>query len=172
MASKEERSEAEVEKAKILRNIAEVRERKARIRLDKTLNALDKVLSPLINGKRPISEKTREFRSANMKNINATGQVIRPSKDRPARTPLREMLSTLLYEQGDNQEPAAIAYGILNALVAKAMTGDTKAIDMILDRVDGKVSQKVEVESEKPLACLVLPEKESKSIDGDDIVGD
>ena len=56
------------------------------------------------------------------------------------------------------QDDAKRARRIMEALVAKAEDGDTKAIDMVLDRVDGKVVQesKISGDSEQPLVVNVV----------------
>ena len=56
------------------------------------------------------------------------------------------------------QDDAKRARRIMEALVAKAEDGDTKAIDMVLDRVEGKVVQenKLSGDSEQPLIVNVV----------------
>ena len=56
------------------------------------------------------------------------------------------------------QDDAKRARRIMEALVAKAEDGDTKAIDMVLDRVEGKVVQenKLSGDSEQPLIINVV----------------
>ena len=56
------------------------------------------------------------------------------------------------------QDDAKRARRIMEALVAKAEDGDTKAIDMVLDRMEGKVVQenKLSGDSEQPLIVNVV----------------
>ena len=56
------------------------------------------------------------------------------------------------------QDDAKRARRIMEALVSKAEDGDTKAIDMVLDRVEGKVAQenKISGDSEQPLVVNVV----------------
>lgn len=56
------------------------------------------------------------------------------------------------------QDDAKRARRIMEALVAKAEDGDTKAIDMVLDRLEGKVVQenKLSGDSEQPLIINVV----------------
>ena len=56
------------------------------------------------------------------------------------------------------QDDAKRARRIMEALVSKAEDGDTKAIDMVLDRVEGKVVQenKLSGDSEQPLIVNVV----------------
>lgn len=57
---------------------------------------------------------------------------------------------------------------LMEALFAKAMEGDTKAIDMIMDRYEGKVKDTVKVESDDGLACMILPSKRPKEDVGEE----
>lgn len=56
------------------------------------------------------------------------------------------------------QDDAKRARRIMEALVAKAEDGDTKAIDMVFDRLEGKVAQenKISGDSEQPLVVNVV----------------
>ena len=56
------------------------------------------------------------------------------------------------------QDDAKRARRIMEALVAKAEDGDTKAIDMVFDRLEGKVVQenKLSGDSEQPLIVNVV----------------
>lgn len=56
------------------------------------------------------------------------------------------------------QDEAKRARRVMEALVAKAEDGDTKAIDMVLDRLEGKVVQenKLSGDSEQPLIINVV----------------
>ena len=56
------------------------------------------------------------------------------------------------------QDEAKRARRVMEALVAKAEDGDTKAIDMVLDRMEGKVVQenKLSGDSEQPLIVNVV----------------
>lgn len=53
---------------------------------------------------------------------------------------LRELLNQI--PQGDNKE---LKEAVVKALIKKALTGDTRALDIIFDRTDGKVSLPLEV---------------------------
>ena len=48
-----------------------------------------------------------------------------------------------------NEEPE-IATSIMNKLLEKAKQGDLKAVEMVMDRIDGKVVQPTEKVKEKP----------------------
>ena len=49
---------------------------------------------------------------------------------------------------------------IVKALADKAKSGDTKAIDMIFERSDGKVTEKIDLNAEVNITELTLEEKE------------
>lgn len=72
------------------------------------------------------------------------------------------MLTKILFNPDlDGSTKAEMLMGVL---IAKGLEGDTKAIDMIMDRYEGKVKDTVKVESDDGLACMILPKKESKEI--------
>jgi hypothetical protein len=73
------------------------------------------------------------------------------------------MLHKILFDKGIDGNTRAEM--IMEVLIGKAMEGDTKAIDMIMDRVEGKVKETVKVESEDGLACMILPNKKPKEIE-------
>lgn len=56
---------------------------------------------------------------------------------------------------------------LMEVLIAKGMEGDTKAIDMIMDRYEGKVKEAVKLEVEDSLACIILPSKKPKEVEGE-----
>ena len=72
------------------------------------------------------------------------------------------MLSKILFDKSINGQTRAEM--LMEVLLTKAMEGDTKAIDMIMDRYEGKVKDTVKVESDDGLACMILPAKKDKEI--------
>lgn len=74
----------------------------------------------------------------------------------------RGMLSKILFDKSINGQTRAEM--LMEVLLTKAMEGDTKAIDMIMDRYEGKVKDTVKVESDDGLACMILPSKKAKEI--------
>lgn len=58
---------------------------------------------------------------------------------------LKDILRRLVLVQDDGSK----AYDIVNALIAKARDGDLRAIEIILDRLDGKVVQQLHAEVEQ-----------------------
>ena len=84
----------------------------------------------------------REISNANLILIEK-GQVLNPGgrpKGKSLTAVLRELLNQI--PQGDNKE---LKEAVVKALIKKALTGDTKALDIIFDRTDGKVSLPLEV---------------------------
>lgn len=69
---------------------------------------------------------------------------------------LKAILNSIVFEEG---EISTKAERIMNVLTSLAEQGNIKAIEIILERIDGKVADKVQVESKDPLACMVLPAK-------------
>lgn len=77
----------------------------------------------------------------------------------------RGLLSDLLFSDITSDLKAETRAGLLvQTLFEKAILGDTKAMDMIMDRYEGKVRDVVKVESEDGLACMILPTKKNKEI--------
>ena len=72
---------------------------------------------------------------------------------------LKAILNAIVFEDG---EISSKAERIMQVLTSLAEQGNIKAIEIILDRIDGKVAEKVQVESKEALACLVLPNKRGR----------
>lgn len=75
---------------------------------------------------------------------------------------VKGMLHKLLY--GEVIDGKTRGEMLMEVLLSKAMEGDTKAIDMIMDRTEGKVKEQVKIESDDGLACMILPSKKPKEI--------
>jgi hypothetical protein len=72
---------------------------------------------------------------------------------RPKKIPeLRELLATVL---GDEKEGKTAAQAILMALRAKAIRGDVRAAELLLDRAYGKV--KTDIEMGLNISEVILP---------------
>lgn len=99
---------------------------------------------------------------------------LKPSKKGEVRNPygrwgkggiensFKGMLTKILFNSDLNGSTKAEM--LMEVLIAKGMEGDTKAIDMIMDRYEGKVKDTVKVESDDGLACMILPSKKAKEI--------
>ena len=70
------------------------------------------------------------------------GEVRNP-KGRPPLPSLTSLLSNMLNEPSDKKPDILKADEIVMALLRKARKGDTKALDMVFNRHDGKVVQKI-----------------------------
>jgi len=78
-----------------------------------------------------------------LKDLIAGGHQWKPGQSgNPAGKPRAKPLSELLRKAGDQGAYAEI----VNALIARAKDGDTKAISIILDRIEGKVSDRLILE--------------------------
>ena len=99
----------------------------------------------------------REISNANLVLIKK-GQVLNPG-GRPKGTSLTAVLRELLDQipKGDNQK---LKEKIVKALLNKALTGDTRALDIIFDRTDGKVSLPLEVTEIQKIEFIPAKEKE------------
>lgn len=73
------------------------------------------------------------------------------------------MLHRLLFDK--SVDGGARAEMLMDVLISKGLEGDIKAIDMILDRVDGKVKDSMKIEVDDGLACIVIPNKKPKEIE-------
>lgn len=69
---------------------------------------------------------------------------------------LRELLNQI--PQGDNKE---LKEAVVKALIKKALTGDTHALDIIFDRTDGKVSLPLEVIEIQKIEFIPAKEKDA-----------
>jgi hypothetical protein len=79
-------------------------------------------------------------------------------KGRPKKIPeLKELLVAVLADQKDG---ITAAQAILAALRAKALKGDVRAIELLLDRAYGKVKQDVELGMKLTEVIMPKPPKE------------
>ena len=101
----------------------------------------------------------REISNANLKVIQP-GQVLNPG-GRPKGTSLTAVLRELLNQipKGDNKE---LKEAVVKALIKKALTGDTRALDIIFDRTDGKVTLPIGGDIEKPFYSIIVQTEEGK----------
>ena len=90
---------------------------------------------------------------------NPNGRWGKGGKENSFRGLLSDLLFTAVSSNGETR-----AELLVQALFEKAMLGDVKAMDMIMDRYEGKVKETVKVESDDGLACMILPNKKSKEI--------
>ena len=82
---------------------------------------------------------------ANLQNLKhfKKGEIANP-KGRPKKIPeLRELLANVL---GDEKDGKSAAEAILMALRNKAIKGDVRAAELLLDRAYGKSKQDIDVE--------------------------
>ncbi len=101
----------------------------------------------------------REISNANLKVIQP-GQVLNPG-GRPKGKSLTKVLRELLEEipKGDT---AKLKERIVKALLDKALRGDTRALDIIFDRTDGKVTLPMGGDPEKPFYSIIVQSEEGK----------
>lgn len=108
------------------------------------------------------SEEGAKRRNANLKPVQK-GEVRNPwgvkGKNGKGGYSFKAILEKVLFLAGENGNSDVIAKTVMDALISQAAQGNIKAIEILLDRFDGKVATKVEVSSEDGLACIVLPEK-------------
>lgn len=113
-------------------------------------------------------KKKATGRKATPAMIEAAKKNLRPSQPGEVKNPygrwgkagkpnnLKAILNSIVFEEG---EVSTKAEKIMNVLTSLAEQGNIKAIEIILERIDGKVADKVQVEATDPLACMVLPAK-------------
>lgn len=94
-----------------------------------------------------VEDSVKEQRDNNIGGV--TGKGFMPGQSgnpggRPKGKSLTAVLRELLNQipQGDNKE---LKEAVVKALIGKALTGDTRALDIIFDRTDGKVSLPLDV---------------------------
>ena len=91
---------------------------------------------------------------------NEKGQFVhsigKPKGARHMSTLLREAITKVIDEKGNTMDKQ-----IIKVLAMKAKRGDLKAIDMVLDRIDGKVEQAIDLTSGGETLGMT-PEQRSK----------
>lgn len=128
--------------------------------------------APTTKAKRPYKSKTG--RKATPAQAEAGKRNIKPSQPGEVRNPygrwgkagrknnLKAILDSILFQDG---EVSTKAEQVMQVLIQQASEGNMRAIEIILERIDGKVADKVQVESTDPLACMVLPVKRPREGD-------
>lgn len=77
----------------------------------------------------------------------------RPKGSRHFSTLIREAITKVAEDTGTSDDKE-----IVRALVEKAKAGDLKAVDMVLDRVDGKAEQTINLDGEMTINEGLSPE--------------
>ena len=109
----------------------------------------------------PSQEKraNREISNANLVLIEK-GEVLNPG-GRPKNQSLTAVLRELL-EQIPKGDTAKLKERIVKALLDKALRGDTRALDIIFDRTDGKVTLPIGGDRENPIYTITVSSLEGK----------
>lgn len=103
-------------------------------------------------------------RTAGLKPFKKGADPRRNTKGRPVLPDISEALAKLL---GGADEEASGLNRVLKALEAKALKGDTKAIEILLDRGYGKAKQSVDLTTDgeklqQPIIQILPPSDEVK----------
>jgi len=72
---------------------------------------------------------------------------------------LRELLDQI--PEGDNKK---LKEAVVKALLRKALTGDTRALDIIFDRTEGKVTLPIGGDTEKPIYVINVSSETAKRL--------
>lgn len=98
------------------------------------------------SGRKDIYKDAKPFKKGQSGNPNG----------RPKKIPeLRELLANVL---GDEKDGKTAAEAILMALRAKAVKGDVRAAELLLDRAYGKAKQEIENTGQPIIVTLTGPE--------------